>query len=475
MKKEVEQNIKESLVQALKSHKKNDFKVAENLYKKHLKSFPNDVVAYNNLGILFFQFKENQKAISSYEKAIKINPNYAEAYNNLGVVFKLLGDYESAVSSYEKAIKINPNYAEAYNNLGSVYKELKEYYKAKDFYENAIKFKPNYLEGHNNLGVVFKLLGDYKSAVSSYEKAIKINPNYTVSLNNLGSVFYELGEYNKSKSCYKKSIKANPNNPDAYWNEQAFAANIDEALALLKKLFIIDNKNIKAKIMLSVLQTYKGNPHRTEDLLPLQLSNHPFVRSAKWIFSLPKLPKIFFNRLDFFDAIIALSDNSRPFYEFGVWNGVSFKHLIKTFKKGFGFDTFSGLPEAWHKMPKGSYSSFGEIPKIEGGEFVAGKFEDTLPDFFSKERSLASLINFDADLYSSTLCALNYSNKVIDEKTILIFDELIMNENWEQDEFKALNEFCDNSGMTYEVIAFSFFTGQVALRTIKKLKVNNST
>ena len=50
-----------------------------------------------------------------------------------------------------------------------------------------------------------------------------------------------------------------------------------------------------------------------------------------------------------------------------------------------------------------------------------------------------------------------------------------MNENWEQDEFKALNEFCDNSGMTYEVIAFSFFTGQVALRTIKKLKANNST
>ena len=470
MKNKIDQSGKENLVLAIQSHKKDDFQIAENLYKKHLKSSPDDVEALNNLGIIFFQLKKHQEAISYYEKAIKINPNYAEAHNNLGVVFKILGEHKNAVSSYEKAIKINPNYAEAHNNLGSVYKELKEYYKAKDFYEKAIKINPNYVEGYNNLGVVFKILGDYKSAISSYEKAIKANPNYSVSLNNLGSVFYELGEYDKSKNYYKKSIEANPNNPDAYWNKQAFATDIDEALAILKKLFIIDSKNIKAKIMLSALQTYKGNTNKTEDLLPLELSRHPHFRSIKWIFSLPTLPKIFFNRLDFFDAVIKLSDNSRPFYEFGVWNGVSFQYLINAFKKGFGFDTFSGLPEAWYNMPKGSYSSFGAVPRIEGGEFIVGKFEDTLPDFFSKERPMASLINFDADLYSSTLCALNYSNKVIDEKTILIFDELIMNENWEQDEFKALNEFCDNSGFTYEVIAFSFFTGQVALKIKKKAK-----
>mgnify|MGYP001375363524 CR=1 FL=1 len=80
---------------------------------------------------------------------------------------------------------------------------------------------------------------------------------------------------------------------------------------------------------------------------------------------------------------------------------------------------------------------------------------------------MASLINFDADLYSSTLCALNYSNKVIDEKTILVFDEFIMNDNWEQDEFRALNEFCDNLDFSYEVIAVSFFTKQIAIKLKK--------
>ena len=118
-------------------------------------------------------------------------------------------------------------------------------------------------------------------------------------------------------------------------------------------------------------------------------------------------------------------------------------------------------------MPKGSYSSFGSIPKISGGELIAGEFKNTLPEFFSKQKPLASLINFDADLYSSTLCALNYSHKVIDEKTVLIYDEFLMNEKWENDEYKALNEFCDSFNMSYSVIAVCFFSKQVAVKLKK--------
>jgi hypothetical protein len=101
-----------------------------------------------------------------------------------------------------------------------------------------------------------------------------------------------------------------------------------------------------------------------------------------------------------------------------------------------------------------------------GGEFIAGKFEDTLPTFFSEPRPIASLINFDADLYSSTICALNNSKSIIDCHTILIFDEFIINEHWEQDEYKALNEFCNVNNYTFEVLAISFFTKQAAIRLV---------
>jgi hypothetical protein len=132
--------------------------------------------------------------------------------------------------------------------------------------------------------------------------------------------------------------------------------------------------------------------------------------------------------------------------------------------KGYGFDTFEGLPEDWHGEKAGSYTADGNIPQIKGGTFIPGKFEDTLPRFFLQQRPMASLINFDADTYPSTLCALQFSKPIIDRYTILIFDEFFMNPHWEQDEYKALNDFCETHRYTYEVIAISFFSKQVAIK-----------
>ena len=49
-------------------------------------------------------------------------------------------------------------------------------------------------------------------------------------------------------------------------------------------------------------------------------------------------------------------------------------------------DTFEGLPEDWHQSEAGTYSSDSNVPKIKGGEFIVGKFEDTLVGFFSEKR-----------------------------------------------------------------------------------------
>ena len=42
-----------------------------------------------------------------------------------------------------------------------------------------------------------------------------------------------------------------------------------------------------------------------------------------------------------------------------------------------------------------------------------------------------------------------------------------MNEKWENDEYKALNEFCDIFNMSYEVLAVSFFSKQIAIKLKK--------
>ena len=181
-------------------------------------------------------------------------------------------------------------------------------------------------------------------------------------------------------------------------------------------------------------------------------------------------PKIFHDRESLWQFLLGQEKSVElSVLEFGVAWGYCTNYFLSrpsSIQSWHGFDTFEGLPEDWHTEKAGTYTSDGNIPKIKGGKFIVGKFEDALPGFFAEERPMASIINFDADLYSSTICALNFAKPVIDKHTILIFDEFIMNKNWEQDEYKALEEFCSNNHYTYEVLAISFFTKQVAVKII---------
>ena len=462
-------NIKHAFNLAIQYHQKNNLNEAKKIYLQILKINPNHVNAHNNLGAAYKQLGEIEKAKSCFEKVIQLNPNDVDGHNNLGLLLFELKEIQKAKSFFEKTIQLNPNYVEAHNNLGTIFNESKEFQKAKDCYERAIQLNPNYAMALYNLGIIFKQFGLSQKAVGYFEKAIEINPNYAAAYNGLGIIFTELGNnIKKAKSCFEKALKINPNYADIYWNLHSLVSNIDEAIEILKKLIHIDNNHFNAKSMLACLEYFKGNHKNFNNLINSNNSNDSYIRSFKWVFSLPKLPKLFFNKKDFFDGVSAISDKSRPFYEFGVWNGVSFKYLINTFGRGFGFDTFTGIPEKWHDNPAGTYSSFGSIPQISGGEFIVGKFEDTLPKFFSKKRSVASLINFDADLYSSTICALNNTKDIIDEDTILVFDEFLMNDRWEEDEYKALEEFCNNFNFSYDVLAVSFYTKQIGVK-LKKL------
>jgi tetratricopeptide (TPR) repeat protein len=400
--------------------------------KQLLQQFPNSIALYNLLGAANAGLRQFDAAIDSYKQALKIKPDFADGYYNMGKALKDKGDLEAAIDSYKQALKIKPDYAEALINMG-----------------NALKKK-----------------GDLEAAIDSYKEALKIKPNIAEAYNNMGNALYDKGELEAAIDSFKQALKVNPDYAEALWNLSGTVNGIKEAGEWIKKCLAVDQKHEKAKITHAALNFYHGDKSDFDDLIQSELKDHPLIRSYSWVFSLPEIPSLYFNRWALFDAVVEKSIKDRPFYEYGVWRGEAFKYLIRTFKKGYGFDTFTGLPEDWHDEKTGSYSSDGNIPKIEGGEFIVGKFEESLPIFFSDSRPMASIINFDADLYSSTICALNYSKPVIDRHTILIFDELIMNKNWEQDEFKALNEFCSENDCTFAVVAICFFTKQVAVKLV---------
>ena len=269
--------IEETFELAFQNHQKNNFKIAEKLYKQILKKQSDHFKSIFYLGTLSIQTKNFDKAKSCCEKAIQINPNYPEAYHNLGTILQNLGDIEKAIDCYEKAIQIFPNYTSAHNNLGNVFNELGEHKKAVDYCKKAIKIDYNYISAHNNLGNAFSKLGEHKKAVDCYKKAIKINPNYLLAHNNLGAVFRELGKWHDAIKFFQK---ANFTSSRAELLECTyFSNNLKTYTRILEKLTKQDPLNLRV----ATIAAYVSKKENIKNIYPFCKDplNYVFIKNFK--------------------------------------------------------------------------------------------------------------------------------------------------------------------------------------------------
>lgn len=129
-----------------------------------------------------------------------------------------------------------------------------------------------------------------------------------------------------------------------------------------------------------------------------------------------------------------------------------------------GFDTFEGLPEAWHTVPAGAYSTGGQVPELGPQIHLhAGRFADTVPAFAAAQRAPARLVHVDCDLRSSTVEGLEPLAPLLQPGAVLVFDEYLMNPRWRDDEHAALVELGERHRWTWRYAAFSFFSHQAVV------------
>ena len=176
----------------------NNFDKAKQLLHKAIEIQPENVSAFNNLGIAYKELGDHKGAINYYNKVLEINPNHTNAYYNLGLVFYKLKEMEKAKSYFQKTIDLQPNYTLAFFNLANIYVDLKDFENAVSCYQKATELNPNLIGAHNNLGLVFRVLNDFENAIRCYNKVIEIKPNHAGAHHNLALAYKELGDFDKA-------------------------------------------------------------------------------------------------------------------------------------------------------------------------------------------------------------------------------------------------------------------------------------
>jgi Flp pilus assembly protein TadD len=149
--------------------------LAEALLKRATDVDPKNKFAWNNLGLIYFQMRQDDQAISCFQKQIEVNPYDEFAYNNLGRVYWNERKYDEAVKSFSKQLENNPLDKFAHSNLGAMYAEWHKYDLAVPELEKAASLTPESAELQVTLGDAYLNLGQDDKALAAFDHAVELN------------------------------------------------------------------------------------------------------------------------------------------------------------------------------------------------------------------------------------------------------------------------------------------------------------
>jgi tetratricopeptide (TPR) repeat protein len=150
--------------------------LAEVLLKRATEIEPKNKFAWNNLGLVYFNLREDDKAIACFQKQIEVDPYDEYAYNNLGRVYWNDRKYDDAVKAFSKQIENNPLDKFAHANLGAMYSEWHKYDLAVPELEKAASLTPESGELQVSLGDAYLNLGQDDKALAAFDHATELTP-----------------------------------------------------------------------------------------------------------------------------------------------------------------------------------------------------------------------------------------------------------------------------------------------------------
>jgi tetratricopeptide (TPR) repeat protein len=120
-----------------------------------------NTAAWIQLGHVYFDTDQYQKAIDAYLKALELDPTNADVLTDLGIMYRRNGQPQKAIESFDRAVAIDPKHEPARFNKGIVLMhDLKDQNGAIKAWEDLLEINPLAMAGNNQS--VDQLIKHYK-------------------------------------------------------------------------------------------------------------------------------------------------------------------------------------------------------------------------------------------------------------------------------------------------------------------------
>jgi protein O-mannosyl-transferase len=146
------------------------------LYETTLAANPDSWLAHTNLGGIYYDALDTERALHHFRETVRLNPKYAEGHNNLALALVRSGNVEGALPEYELANQLDPKYADGQNNWGVALDQLGRLPEAAEHFAAASKILPRWPVPRCNLANNLVKQGKLDDAIREFREALRIMP-----------------------------------------------------------------------------------------------------------------------------------------------------------------------------------------------------------------------------------------------------------------------------------------------------------
>ena len=247
--------------------------------EKLLESHPDFALAHNDLGVLYYQQGDKDKALNSYETAVRFEPANSTFRKNLADFYYVeQGRVEDALQMYVKILENDPDDAEILMILGHICVALHKFEDAEEFYNRLLVVEPWNAEARENLEKLAKRPASAAVAASPEEEYQKIqeeiqsgngqavkqledllatHPQFAPAHNDLGVLYYNQGDKEKALDHYEQAARLEPQNSNFQKNLADFyfveSGRIEDALAVYNQVLENDARDVETLMSIGLI------------------------------------------------------------------------------------------------------------------------------------------------------------------------------------------------------------------------------
>jgi len=235
-------------------------------------AFPEFALAFNDLGVLYYNVGDKEKALKFYENAVQLDPGNMIFQKNLADFYYVeMGRIEDALRIYVKILETNPEDVEILLITGHICVALEKFQDAEVFYNRVLEIEPGhqdalqFLDKLNSMKAgnpgaqtaeelyheVQPLLnnGDPHRAIVALESLLEQFPNFSLAHNDLGVLCYHTGNKEKAQHHYERAVEMMPENINFQKNLADFycleIGRIEEALKIYVNILTTHPQDIE--------------------------------------------------------------------------------------------------------------------------------------------------------------------------------------------------------------------------------------